>query len=166
MKRKNSATSSSKAQQRSRKGNGAAQPSTDPILDDLLGLNRKAVVVRGQRLEFRRDGEYTVLERRRFTLLGNEFDRLQAIMNSETAQEGETEADCERLDVVTRDLISLAVVGELPDGLGQMDREVILDLFFHLRQTKREMLREAERSISWKRPTLVAPATAEPRSIG
>ena len=85
---KNSASTSNKARPRSRKTNGDATPapepvrpatSTDPILDDLLGLNRKAFQVAGRRIEFRRDGEFSTLKRRQIGVLTLERQRLSIL---------------------------------------------------------------------------------------
>ena len=56
------------------------RPTTsDPILDDLIGLNRKAFQIAGRRIEFRRDGEFTTLERREMGVLTLERQRLSIL---------------------------------------------------------------------------------------
>ena len=225
MKPGNSESSSSSPRTRSRsKGNGAAgKPtpvaadglsSTDPILDDMLGLNRKAVSVAGRRIEFRRDGEFTTLQRRKIQVLGNERDELSKICFATTGEPDlaaalralrvdpldiktikalkktdvaptpkhldltrtlakkvsaahqallipkmtdPTDAQCNRMDAVTRELVLLVTDGDLSQ-LGPSDIEQICDLFFRLLFEKSERTLQARKSIvSMLAPVLPGP---------
>lgn len=145
----------------------ARTPTTDStaVLDTLLGIGRAAVEVHGQRIEFRRRGEMSILERRRLAIRGKELDELRRAVE-ETEQGDALEERCLHLGRVLRELAALCLVGDV-SALTDTDLEDVLNLFFvHAQQQMAARAAEMQSILSTLSPTSPPSTEEEPPPAG
>lgn len=156
----------------SRRPRTSPSASSDSILDDLLGLNRHVVVAEGERIEFRRRGELTTLERHRMTVLQRRRLELHGLLfgTDAGAEAGEAAAEgiaaaCVDYDRIQEEIAGIVLVGEW-GKLKPFQLDLLLDLFFQCSARQAAAETEAFKSTLSRLVPEPPPAAEGPSATG